>query len=404
MKILIYMTGGFDTHGPSNHLYKALIEDCLKSGIEVKLVESVSSNTLPQIPESFNHYENFSYQTVKLNVVPKNKFIKRYLNLVKYAFRSRKVLKENKDYDVVFVQSCASAPFQVGFAKKITKKPVIYNIQDMFPGSSIATGVMKRKWMQKIFFMFQKIAYKKADHITVISEDMKVKLLEQGVSEEKISVIVNWFDDQAVKEISWADNKFVKKYDIKNDKFFVQYAGGMGYVFDYEKIIYAASKLKDNQNIVFQMIGDGSLKNKFVEEAKSLNLTNIEFYPMQPQNIVADVYSSCSICLIPLKKGVIGNSVPSKAGLLMACRRVVLNSVDENSDYFNIFNDNLIGISVSNDNPDELVNAIVKLYENPKLIFELANNAKEYGYKYYSRSVNTAKYISLFYKICEYGE
>lgn len=39
----------------------------------------------------------------------------------------------------------------------------------------------------------------------------------------------------------------------------------------------------------------------------------------------------------PLKEGVIGNSVPSKAALLMACRRVIINSVDIGSDYSDMF-------------------------------------------------------------------
>lgn len=399
MKILIYMTGGFDTHGPSNHLYKALIEDLLISGNEVKLIESYTTGTLPCVPSSFEQYNTFSYELVKSKPVKKSKFVQRYLNLVKYAIKSKKVLRQNKDYDLVFVQSCASAPFQVTYASKITKKPVIYNIQDMFPGSSIATGVMKNKLMQKFFFAFQKRAYKRANVITVISDDMKQKVIEQGVPAEKVHVIVNWFDDKSVKEIPWEENQFVKQNNVDHNKFYVQYAGGMGYVFDYEKIIYAANKLKSNSNIVFQMIGNGSLKDKFVEEASRLNLNNIEFYPMQPQHLVADVYSACSICLIPLKKGVIGNSVPSKAGLLMACRRVVLNSVDDDSDYFKIFNENNIGISVSNSNPDQLVDAILYLYKNPEKIKEMAENAKEYGYKLYSRTVNTKKYIDLFNQV-----
>lgn len=53
--------------------------------------------------------------------------------------------------------------------------------------------------------------------------------------------------------------------------------------------------------------------------------------------MVPHVYSACSVCLIPLPKGVIGNSVPSKAGLLMACHRVIVTSADEGSEYNKMF-------------------------------------------------------------------
>ena len=78
----------------------------------------------------------------------------------------------------------------VSIAKKVLNLPTVYNVQDMFPGSSIASGVMPYRWMQKFFYAFQKIAYKKADIISVISEDMKQMVLDQGVPENKVKVIV----------------------------------------------------------------------------------------------------------------------------------------------------------------------------------------------------------------------
>ena len=115
--------------------------------------------------------------------------------------------------------------------------------------------------------------------------------------------------------------------------------------------------------------------------------------------MVSDVYSACSVCIIPLKKGIIGNSVPSKAGLLMACRRPIINSVDEDSDYYRMFDDNKIGISISNDNPEEVANAIIELYDNREKYESFANNGYEFGSKYYARSTNTIKFIELFRSI-----
>ena len=136
-----------------------------------------------------------------------------------------------------------------------------------------------------------------------------------------------------------------------------------------------------------------------MEEAKQRGLNNIIFYPLQPLEIVPDVYSACSICLIPLNKGVIGNGVPSKAPLLMACRRVIVNSVELESEYFRMFNDNEIGVSVSNDDHKALAEAIFKLYSNPKEVERMADNAKEFGQKHYSSSVNTQKFIKIFQEI-----
>ena len=265
----------------------------------------------------------------------------------------------------------------------------------LFPGSSIASGVMPQKWMQVIFYKLQKIAYKKADVITAISEDMKDKLIEQGVSNDKIRVILNWFDDSSVHEVSWSDNRFVKKYNMSPEKFYVQYAGTMGYVFDYEMVLNVADKLNEHRDIVFQMIGEGSQKEAFMQAAKDKGLDNIVFLPLEQQQMVSDVYSACSVCFIPLKKGIIGNSVPSKAGLLMACKRAIITSVDKNSDYYNMV-DKYAGVAAANDDSDSIVRAILYMKDNRDICTQYGKSGYEYGHELYSRSNNMKKYLDLF--------
>lgn len=397
MRILFVLDSGFDTYGPSLHLYKALLEDLLKFGHQVHLIESVSTRKDPVIPESLEKHPNFTYELIPIATVKKSHFALRYLAGVQYCFRTIPSLRKCKGrFDVVHVQSCPWAQFAVSFAKKFVKAPTVFNVQDMFPGSSIASGIMPWKWMQTIFYKLQKRGYKKADVITVISEDMKTRVIAQGVPAAKVRVIVNWYDDSFVREIPWKENKFVQKYHMSKDVFYVQYAGTMGFVFDYKMVLAVAENLKKYNDIVFQMIGFGSQYDQFIAEAKDRGLDNIVFYPLEPQPMVPHVYSACSICFIPLKRDIIGNSVPSKAGLLMSCRRVIVNSVDEWSDYYQMFEREDMGLSASNLDSDAVTAAILKLYNDRELIEHFANNAQPYGKLYYSRTVNTKLYNDLY--------
>ncbi|WP_237705320.1 glycosyltransferase family 4 protein [Bacillus coahuilensis] len=228
---------------------------------------------------------------------------------------------------------------------------------------------------------------------------MKTKVQNFKITPDKVHVIPNWYDDKSVIEVPIEENQFIKKYKIDTSKFYVQFAGTIGYVLDYKMILQVACLLKEETDIVFQIIGDGNTKEQFVAEAREKGLTNITFYPLQPLEIVPDVYSACSVCLIPLKRGVIGTGFPSKSTLLMACRRVVLNSVEETSDYYEMFNKNDIGVSVSNSSPEKVAEAIKYLYTNPQRINEMAEKAKVYGEKHFSRKVNTIKFIDLFKEI-----
>ena len=191
-------------------------------------------------------------------------------------------------------------------------------------------------------------------------------------------------------------NKFLKKYSLDSKDFIVQFAGTIGYVFNYKLVLDTAELMKSDSGIRFQMIGDGLFKKAFVEEAQARGLNNIDFYPLQPVEIVPDVYSACDIEIIPLRKGVIGNGVPSKAPLLMACHKTIINSVETDSAYFHLFNDNEMGISVPLNDAKALAEAIRMLAADPERCKEMADRAKEYSHRYYSASVCTKKFMNAF--------
>ena len=76
-----------------------------------------------------------------------------------------------------------------------------------------------------------------------------------------------------------------------------------------------------------------------------------------------------------------------------------MTSPDEDSEYNPIFATEKIGVACSCDDPEGVANAILKLKNDCTLRESLADRAKAYGKKYYSRSVNTAKYERLYCKL-----
>ncbi len=396
MKILFITTEGFDTPGPSNQMAMVMINDFLYSGFNVHLIQSKRKCINSEIPQLLYNKKNFTYDIVNRKVIDKTRFIHRYIDEASFAITSFKKWKKVKDVDIVFLQSCPTVIYQLILLKLFINKPIIYNIYDVFPGHAYDIGVIKSKFIYIMLQFVQRLTYKMADIITVLSEDMKQKVIEQGAYETKVRVVPAWYDDKAVKEIPISENLFIKKYNINTDKFYVQFAGTIGYILNYHTIIELAKKLLIEPNIIIQIVGDGTVKDQFIKKSNEVGLTNILFYPLQPLEIVADVYSVCNIGIIPLKKGVIGNGVPSKAPLLMACRRVIVNSVESNSEYFKMFNDNDIGISVDINDIDTLAEKIIYLYKNPLIINRMANNAKIFSAANFTSTLNTGKFIDIF--------
>ncbi len=399
MKILYITMDGFDTPGPNNQMAEVMINDFLDNGYEVHLVQSRRKRIFPDIPASLENKQGLTVDIVDRKVIDKTNFIKRYLDDVSYAFSAMKYWRKVKNADVIFLQSNPTILFPMLLLKLFKRLPILYCIYDVWPGHAYDIGVVKSKFLFNIFRLLNKPCYKMASAMSVLSEDMRDKVIAEGAKPEKVHIVPAWFDVKTAKEIPVEENKFIKKYDIPTDKFYVQFAGTVGYVFNYKTVIELAKRLETEENIVIQIVGDGNVKEKFVSEVQALGLKNIEFYPLQPIDIVPDVYSACNLCIIPLQKGVIGNGVPSKAPILMACNRVIVNSVELNSYYAKIFKENNMGVAVDIFDYDGLADAIKDLYNSPDKVKTMAENAHRYGAENYSSTLSTRKFMDVFNKI-----
>lgn len=401
MKILFLTAEGFDTPNANNQMAETLINAFLDHGIEVHLVQSIRKEINPPIPSSLIGRTGFSYDNVKRKVVDKTNFVRRYFNDVHYAFLSMRRWKKSKDADIVYLQSNPTIVFPMALLKLFYRKPIVYSIYDVFPGHAYSIGVVKSKLLYNIMRFVQKPCYRWADVITVLGEDMRAKVIREGAAASKVFVIPAWFDDSNTHEIIDNNNAFIKKYNLDMSKFYIQFAGTVGYVFNYHTVIELAKKIRNEKNILIQIVGDGNVKQQFEDEAKTLGLDNILFYPLQPVSIVPDVYSACDLCLIPLQHGVIGNGIPSKAPILMACRRVIVNSVEKDSYYARSFSENDMGIAVEIDDVDGLADEILRLYRSPNDIERMANNAYAYGKERYSSTRSIGLLLDVFHSVQE---
>lgn len=400
MKVLFLTSEGFDTPNSINHLCATLLEDMLKSGMEVHSISSHKTGQYADIPEALLQYSSFTYDIIKRKNVNKNNFVKRYLDEVKYAFRAKRIWKrQGRTYDAILLQSNPNSVVNAVLLSSL-KKPIILNLYDVFPGHAMSIGVIKNKAVYNILRLIQKVLYRKCTYIVAMSDDMKKQLLAEKVPNEKIAVINNWFDDEIFKKIPRNENAFFQKYNLDTSKFYVQFAGLLGYVFDYKMYVDAAEKLRDYPEIVFNLIGDGNQKKIILDEIDKRGLKNIQYFPWQPLDIIAHVYSACDIGIIPLKPGVIGNGIPSKACQLMAARRTILNSVEE-SDYTALFDEYKMGINVTNHDAQAIADEILRLYRNVDLRNDIGESAYQYAYAHYSRQKNTAQFIALIRSTCE---
>ncbi len=302
-----------------------------------------------------------------------------------------------KDIDLIYLAS--TPPIQGvlgGLLKKIKKVPFVYNLQDIFPDSLAGTGLAKKGGLLwKIGRVIENFTYRNADKIIVISEDFKRNIMEKGVPEEKIVVVYNWVDEEAVKHVSREDNKLFDAYGLDRSKFYITYSGNIGLTQNMDMLLEVAKELETEEpDIQFVLIGEGAYKKRVQEIIAEKNIGNVALLPFQPYEDISHVFSLGDAGLVISKPGVGENSVPSKTWSILSASRPVLANFDEN-ELKTIVAENQCGIFTKAGDKEAFKQAILDLYHDREHCEQLGRNGREFILKNLTRAVGTQKYVDV---------
>ena len=308
-----------------------------------------------------------------------------------------------RKFDIVLLGS--TPPFQgaVGAALKIIRnKRFVYGIQDIFPDSLVSTGITKKgSLIWKIGRIIENFTYKYADKIIVISEDFKKNIMAKGVPEDKIVVVYNWVDQNAVIDIPRDKNKLFDKYQLDRSKFYIEYSGNIGLTQNMDMLLEVMKDLKTTHpDIGLVLVGEGAYKAQVEEIVERDNLTNVTMIPFQPYEDISYVFSLGDAGLVISKPGVGANSVPSKTWSIMSASRPVLANFDEN-ELKDILAGNECGIFTKAGDKEAFKQSIIKLYENRELCKKYGANGRQFVMDNLTREVGTQKYVDVIKEVCK---
>ncbi len=307
-----------------------------------------------------------------------------------------------KKYDVAFVDS--TPPIQglkMPLIKWLKRKPTIYNVQDIFPDSLVGTGLTHEgSLIWKIGRMVEKITYRYADKIIVISEDFKKNIMAKGVPEDKIVVIYNWVDQNKVVDVPREENKLFDAYGLERSKFYITYNGNIGLTQNMDMLLDVAKELQEEyEDIHFVLVGNGAYLDEVKRKVADQQLENVHLLPFQPYEDISHVFSLGDASLVISKPGVGSNSVPSKTWSIMSASRPVLANFDEN-ELKSIVENNHCGIFTKAGDKDAFKESILTLYNHRELCKEYGYNGRKFVLDNLTREVGTQKYVDVIKEVC----
>lgn len=264
-------------------------------------------------------------------------------------------------FDVAMVYSpplpLALAALALG---RLRRRPVVLNIQDLFPQSAIDLGVLRHPWLIRFFRRLETFLYRQADLTICHSQGNRDYILRSGGKPEQVRVVPNWIDTEALGPASRQTG--LRQGLGLTHHFIVSFAGVMGYSQDLETVLQCAGLLRDHADIAFLLVGDGVEKAKLMALAGESRLPNVHFLPMQPKEKYGEVLATSDLCLATLRPEVRTPVVPSKILSIMAAGRPVLASLPLEGDAPRLINEAQCGMCVPPGDPKVLAEAVLKFF------------------------------------------
>lgn len=248
-------------------------------------------------------------------------------------------------------------------------------IQDLFPEVAEALGVMASRTSRAVLRRLRNNSLNAARCNVAIGTGMAERLLQEGISKDRVRVIHNWSDGEEIRPIDRSGNTLLAQWGLEG-KFVVGYSGNMGRAHEFTTLLEAAELLSANPDIVFLLIGDGAQRASIVRFAEQRGLKNIVLKPYQPRELLRLSLGVPQVHVVSLLPSLEGLIVPSKFYGIAAAGRPTIYIGDPDGEIPCILRESDCGPAISIGDSRRLADVILDMMRNPALVRRLGMQAR----------------------------
>lgn len=206
-------------------------------------------------------------------------------------------------------------------------------IWDVFPDTFKITGMQEKHFVYRTWAYLNRLSFKKAYRLFTIGDRM-ADLISTYVEKDKIQVQPIWAIFQDNNKVEKQHNPFIERHNLQG-KFIVQYSGNIGLTHKVEVMLALAEKMKDNEAVLFQIIGRGPRVPVLKSEVAKKGLSNCHFLPFQSDEMFPYSLGAADLGIVVLDALTAKGSVPSKSYNLMSYGIPSVYIASEDSELYN---------------------------------------------------------------------
>ncbi len=319
-------------------------------------------------------------------------FIKRVYAFLKFVILARKKAAEIKKINVCYAMS---TPLTVGMITLWIKKrlgiPYYFEVGDLWPEAPIQMGAIKNRFLKKGLYNFEKKVYQEADKLIALSPSIR-NSMEKTAPGKQTFVIPNMSDcgffDMEIKH-----KTLEEKFNVEN-KFVITYFGAVGKANHLEFLVDAAEKCHDLR-VRFLLMGYGSELPKIKKLAAQKGIRNITFLPYGNKEALKKVLNITDAVYVSYADvPVLQTGSPNKYFDALASGKLIIQNFG--GWLKEITENNQCGFYTNPHKPNELIEKLLPILEDKKLLQSYQTNARQVAENYFSKELQVQKLLKVF--------
>ncbi len=340
-----------------------LMKELAEQGHRPVVISSDSNNlvALPTLSEKveFQRFEGVELVWLKTLKYTTAKSLKRILSWFHFEWNLFNLDKSSISRpDAIVVSSLSLLTILNGvLLKRKYRCPLIFEIRDIWPLTIVEEGGVSPRHPFVLFLGFiERLGYLKSDSIIGTMPNLKKHVSKVLGRDKLVHCIPMGVDSTHLDNQKKLSKSYVDKY-LSSGKFKVVHCGTIGITNALDTFFMAAKAMQDNDDIEFILIGDGALKQSYMD--KYGMQSNITFAPKVDRNEVQDALSYCNVVYFSVFRSEVweyGQSLNKVIDYMLSAKPIIASY----SGYPSMINESKCGTFVAAEEPSALQDAIMK--------------------------------------------
>jgi glycosyltransferase involved in cell wall biosynthesis len=287
------------------------------------------------------------------------------------------VLASRRDVDLVLgvVPNLGGAALAAAAAARY-RVPYVLLIQDIVGRAAERSGISGAGRVAGSVTKVEAWLARRASAVAVVADGFRDYFVQGGVDPSRIHRVRNPArlkpptEDRASvrRRMNWAEEDFI-----------VLHSGAISYKQGLEGLLRTADHARNQPHLRFILQGEGSMRVELESMAQQLQLPNVTFAPLAPEEEYSSILAAADALLLYQRPTVRNMSFPAKLGSYFAAGVPVIAAVDEEDETATEIRGANAGIVVAPDDPQALLSAIDALRRNPEKAACLGAAGKTYA-------------------------